>query len=159
MEARAAEFGLDPAAARRDQLWAPLRDFRRRPPGRGREPGRSDSGTRAGGGAVGGDDHGWTDRAEGTGPLEGFELAVRASRPVACRWQAVGGLAGGDPLLDEALIAVRDQLDARLREPSAALDARLATITSALAALGRVPGSPLRVEDALRRRLDRGAGP
>jgi hypothetical protein len=67
---------------------------------------------------------------------------------VACRWQAVGGLAGGTTLLDEGLIAVRDQLAARLREPSAALDARLATIASALAALGWAPGTPLRVEDA-----------
>jgi len=43
---------------------------------------------------------------------------------------------------------VRDQLAARLREPSAALEARLATISAALAALGRVPGTPLRAEDA-----------
>jgi hypothetical protein len=51
-------------------------------------------------------------------------------------------------LLDEVLIAVRDQLAARLRETPAALEARLATIASALAALGRAPGTPLRVEDA-----------
>jgi hypothetical protein len=31
---------------------------------------------------------------------------------------------------------------------AAALDARLATITSALAALGRAPGTPLRADDA-----------
>jgi len=43
---------------------------------------------------------------------------------------------------------LRDQLAARLREPSAALEARLATITAALTALGRVPGTPLRTEDA-----------
>ena len=143
MEARAAEFGLDPELRAVISCGAPLRDSGAGLPGRAREPGRSDSGARTGTG----DDHGWTDRAEGTGLLAGFELTVRASRPVACRWQAVGGLAGGNPLLDEALIAMRDQLNARLREPSAALDARLATITSALAALGRVPGSPLRVED------------
>jgi hypothetical protein len=35
-----------------------------------------------------------------------------------------------------------------LREPAAALGVRLATITSALAALGRVPGTPLRADDA-----------
>jgi hypothetical protein len=35
-----------------------------------------------------------------------------------------------------------------LREPSAALEARLATIAAAMAALGRVPGTPLRAEDA-----------
>jgi hypothetical protein len=60
----------------------------------------------------------------------------------------VGEPAGGNALLDEALAGVRDQLQTRLREPSAALDARLATIAAALAALGRVPGTPLRAEDA-----------
>ena len=99
------------------------------------------------GGTPAGDDQ-WTDRAEGTGPLAGFELTVRASRPVACRWQAVGGMADETTLLDEGLIAVRDQFAARLRETPAALEARLATIASALAALGRAPGTPLRVEDA-----------
>lgn len=73
---------------------------------------------------------------------------MQASRPVACRWQATGELAGENALLDEALIGVRDQLAARLREPSAALEARLTTITAALTALGWVPGTPLRAEDA-----------
>jgi hypothetical protein len=73
---------------------------------------------------------------------------VQASRPVACRWQAAGELARGNVLLDEALIGLRDQLADRLHEPPAALEARLATITAALAALGRVPGTPLRAEDA-----------
>jgi enediyne polyketide synthase len=139
MEARAAEFGLDPALRAVISCGAP--------PGRGAVlPGGGARAGRPGGGA--GADAGWADRAEGTGPLEGFDLTVRGSRPVACRWQAVGGLAGDTALLDEPLIAVRGQLAARLREPAAALDARLATLTSALAALGRVPGTPLRVEDA-----------
>ena len=142
MEARAAEFGLDPGLRAVISRGAPPRDS-----GAGTGGGSGGAG-RTGGDGPGGNDQGWADRAAGTGPLEGFELAVRASRRVACRWQAVGGLAGGDALLDEALIGLRDQLAARLREPSAALEARLATITAALAALGREPGTPLRAEDA-----------
>ena len=138
MEARAAEFGLDSALRAMISCGAPPRDSGTGPP-RGGPPGST---------LPGGDDQGWADRAEGTGPLAGFELTVQASRPVACRWQAVGELAGGSALLDESLIGVRDQLAARLREPSAALEARLATISAALAALGRVPGTPLRAEDA-----------
>jgi hypothetical protein len=111
-------------------------------------PGAGTGGAVIAGDGPGGDGLVWADRAEGTGPLEGFELAVRASRPVACRWQAAGGLAGGNALLDGALIGLWDQLAARLREPSAALEARLATIAAALTALGRVPGTPLRTEDA-----------
>jgi enediyne polyketide synthase len=141
IEARAAEFGLDPALRATISCGTPPRG-----PGGEQETGQRGGGPRAGGPGTG--DPAWADRAEGTGPLEGFELTVQASRPVACRWQAAGGLGGSGALLDEALIAVRDQLAARLREPSAALDARLATLTSALAALGRVPGTPLRVEDA-----------
>jgi hypothetical protein len=157
MEARAAEFGLDPALRAVISCGAP--------PGRGaslpggRETGRQGAGSvrsgTAGPGGPGpggdgpaGDDQPWSDRAEGTGPLAGFELTVRASHPVACRWQAVGEPAGDTALLDEGLIAVRDQLAARLREPAAALDARLATIGPVLAALGRVPGTPLRADDA-----------
>jgi enediyne polyketide synthase len=142
MEARAAEFGLDPALRAVISCEAPPRVSGATPPGAG-----------TGGAVIAGDGPGgeglvWADRAEGAGPLEGFELAVRASRPVACRWQAVGGLAGGNALPDEALIRLRDQLAARLREPSAALEARLVTIAAALTALGRVPGTPLRAEDA-----------
>jgi len=157
IEARAAELGLDPALRAVISCGAPLRDAGAGPPGEGRGAGRpggahaGDAGTGGvviGGDGPGGDHQGWADRAEGTGPLEGFELTVRASRPVSCRWQAAGELAGGNPLLDETLIEVRDQLAARLREPSAALEARLATITAALAALGRVPGTPLWAEDA-----------
>jgi enediyne polyketide synthase len=143
LEARAAEFGLDPALRAMISCGAP--------PGHGAgvPGGGAETGPPGGGaGSHGADDPGWADRAEGTGPLEGFDLTVRGSRPVACRWQAVGGLAGDTALLDEPLIAVRGQLAARLREPAAALDARLATLASALAALGRVPGTPLRVEDA-----------
>ena len=188
MEARAAEFGLDPA------LRAVISCGTLPPghgaglpgghpeagrPGKGRDtaPGPSAAGPSAAGpsaagpsaagpggggsgradpaaaGPAGDDDAGWADRAEGTGPLEGFELTVRASRPVACRWQAVGGLAADaalldEGLLDEGLLAVRDQLAARLRESPAALDARLVTMASALAALGREPGTPLQAEDA-----------
>ena len=177
MEARAAEFGLDPALRAVISCAAPPRVSGATPPGGsppgatspggsqgtdrpgGARPGNARDGSARAGGAgtggaaiagdgPGGDGLVWADRAEGTGPLEGFELTVRASRPVACRWQAVGGLAGGNALLDEALIGLRDQLAARLREPSAALDARLATIAAALAALGRVPGTPLRAEGA-----------
>jgi enediyne polyketide synthase len=133
VEARAAEFGLDPELRAMISCGAP-------PPGREAAAGA--------GPETAGDDQPWSDRAEGTGPLAGFELTVRASRPVACRWQAVGGLTGDIAPLDEALVAVRGQLAARLREPAAALDARLATIASVLTALGRVPGTPLRAEDA-----------
>ncbi len=156
MEARAAEFGLDPALHAVISCGAPPPAQGAAGPGGGRDA--ASQGTRSqgagspgmagpGGGAPAGDDQ-WTDRAEGTGPLAGFELTVRASRPVACRWQAVGGLASDAALLDEGLIAMRDQLAARLRETPAALEARLATIASALAALGRAAGTPLRVEDA-----------
>ena len=153
MEARAAEFGLDPGLRAVISCGAPPRDS-----GAGTGGGSGGAG-RTGGDGPGGNDQRWADRAAGTGPLEGFELAVRASRRVACRWQAVGGPAEGDALLDEALIGLRDQLAARLREPSAALEARLATITAALAALGREPGTPLRAEDACDARLDRDPGP
>ena len=159
MEARAAEFGLDPALRAVISCEAPPRISGATPPGAtppggsqctGRPGSARDGSARAGGAGTGGaaiagdgpggDGLAWADRAEGTGPLEGFELTVRASRPVACRWQAVGGLAGGNALLDEALIGLRDQLAARLREPAAALEARLATIAAALAALGRAAG-------------------
>jgi enediyne polyketide synthase len=139
MEARAAEFGLDPALRAVISCGAP-------PPGHG--AGAAGRGGESGPGSPGGDGPDWAARAGGTGPLAGFELTVRASRPVACRWQAVGGLAGDTALPDEGLLAVRDRLAARLRESAAALDARLATMASALARLGRVPGTPLRVEDA-----------
>ena len=167
MEARAAEFGLDPALRAVISCAAPPRVSGATPPGGSQGTGRPGSardgnardGSARDGSAgtdgaaiaddgLGGDGLVWADRAEGTGPLEGFELTVRASRPVACRWQAVGGLAGGNALLDEALIGLRDQLAARLREPPAALEARLATIAAALAALGRVPGTLLRAEGA-----------
>ncbi len=161
MEARAAEFGLDPALRALISCGNPWPGHRSGPATRGQggdrggsagpaaaepaagQPGAGVPGTEG----PGQEGPGWADRAEGAGPLEGFELAVRGSRPVACRWQAVGAPAGDAPLLDEALITLRAQLAARLREPAAALDARLATIASCLAALGRAPGTPLDAGD------------
>jgi hypothetical protein len=73
---------------------------------------------------------------------------VRAARPVACRWQAVGVPREENVPLDTALVALRRQLEARPHETLAAALARLDTIASCLAALGREPGTPLTLEDA-----------
>ena len=128
VEARAAEFGLDPALRALISCGTPLRA-----PGAG-------TGPRGGGG--------WADTAPGHGPLDGFELTVRAAHPVACRWQAVGALRGDNAPLDGALLALRQRLGDRPRETLAAALARMDTIASCLAALGREPGTPLALEDA-----------
>jgi enediyne polyketide synthase len=126
VESRAAEFGLDPSLRAVISCGTPLR-----------APGTS--GRRDGDGCA--------DTAVGRGPLDGFELTVQATRPVACRWQAVGVPREEDVPLDEGLVALRRELEARPREALAAAQARLATIAACLAALGREPGTPLTVED------------
>jgi enediyne polyketide synthase len=90
----------------------------------------------------------WADTARGRGTLDGLELKVTAARPVACRWEAVGGAAGDQAESDEGLQRLRQQLDGLLREGTGARQARLATIAACLAALGREPGSGCQAEAA-----------
>jgi enediyne polyketide synthase len=131
VEARAADFGLDPS------LRALISCGTLSPP----TPGALSS-------PAGSRGDGWADTAAGHGPLDGFALTVRAARPVACRWQAVGFPREEIVPLDAALIGLRQQLEVRSRETLAAGLARLDTIAACLAALGREPGTPLTLEDA-----------
>ena len=134
VESRAAEFGLDPSLRAVISCGTPLR-------GQGDTAGQ---GATAGQGTTAGRwSGGWSDTAAGHGPLDGFELAVQAVRPVACRWQAVGVPGDDDVPPDAGLIALRRTLEARPRENPAAAHARLVTIAACLAALGREPGTPL----------------
>ena len=128
MESRAAEFGLDGALRAVISCGSPPRS-----PAPAAGTGPRD---------------GWADTVAGRGPLDGFELTVRAARPVACRWQAVSVPRDDDLPLDEALVTLQRRLEARPRETLAAARARLATIESCLAALGREPGTSLALEDA-----------
>jgi enediyne polyketide synthase len=89
----------------------------------------------------------WSDWAVGRGPLDGFELTVRGTRPVACRWQAVGSGRKDDPH-DEELGRLRHQLRACLPDTPEAVETRLDTLAACLVALGREPGTPCVLEDA-----------
>jgi enediyne polyketide synthase len=100
----------------------------------------------------------WLDAAVGTGPLEGFELVVRAPRPVACHWTATRppreGTSPRGPRLGDAGQAESDlarlgaHIQAQSREPRAAVTARLAVVAACLLAGGWRPGMSLRLEDA-----------
>jgi enediyne polyketide synthase len=156
VEARAAELGIDPSlravissgrsplaggasatAAARETVPGPAPD----PAGSGSPPGtpRSVPPVTA---------LTWTDTAPGRGPLDGFEFSVTAARPVACGWEAATGPPREEPLLDEGLLRLRQQLDDVASETPAARRSRFRTIAACLAALGREPGSPCVVEDA-----------
>lgn len=94
----------------------------------------------------------WADCAAGQGPLDGFELAVRAEAPVACRWEAAGytgseasgPAASPDP--DHGLAALRGELTAWPGHSEAAALACFRAVAACLAALGREPGAPCAAE-------------
>jgi hypothetical protein len=144
--------GREPGAGR-DRGSAPKPGAGTEPgtaPGRGRRPGPAPGpGPAAASGSGAGQASpapepappGGSDLAPGRGPLEGFDLSVTGSRPVACRWETAGTPAGGQPPPDEGLLRLRDQLGEHLRESAGTRDARLRTIASCLAALGREAGS------------------
>jgi len=144
LEARAGELGIDPSL--RATISCGLRPgaARRRPAELALPQPRSAETAPAGPPPHPGH---WSDTAVGRGPLDGFELTVRAARPVACRWHAVGSRRRDIPRDDE-LGRLRNQLTGCLAEPEAAVEARMTTIASCLAALGREPGTPCALEDA-----------
>jgi len=88
----------------------------------------------------------WLDARTGTGPLAGFELSVRASRPVACYWEAVGGDAGRPAAgLDGLAEQLRDRWAGRPEQVSS----RLRAIAACLAAAGREKaGGPVTLAEA-----------
>jgi enediyne polyketide synthase len=113
----------------------------------------------------------WLDAAVGTGPLDGFELVVRAPRPVACHWTTTRPpREGASPRVpwpghpgtpghpgapghpgDQAephLARLGGHLHGQSREPRAAVTARLAVVTACLLAAGWRPGTPLLLDDA-----------
>jgi hypothetical protein len=141
LEGWAAEFGLDPALRVTVSCGQPGQD---------RQP-RADGVP-------------WLDAATGLGPLAGFQLTVRASRPVACYWAPVpAGPAGRRagpvvPLPANSADGSTEnnssrnetqpgqltrQLRERTGEPPEVLAARMRAITACLAAAGRPAGTPL----------------
>jgi len=169
LEGRATELGLDPGlqvAMRWAQRPASLPSAEPQP-GESQpdepQPGESRAGeSRAGESGAGEGTQPrppgspWLDAAVGTGSLDGFEMVVRASRPVACHWTTTrpprdgagphvpwpGGHAEPD------LTRLGGHLHAQSREPRAAVTARLAVVAACLLAAGWRPGTPLLLEDA-----------
>jgi malonyl CoA-acyl carrier protein transacylase len=101
----------------------------------------------------------WLDAAVGTGPLDGFELVVRATRPVACHWATTKPpREGASPRMpwpgdsagqvESDLARLGEQLHAQSREPRTVVTARLAAVAACLLAAGWRPGMSLRLEDA-----------
>ena len=83
----------------------------------------------------------WLDARTGTGPLAGFELNVRASRPVACYWEAVGA-GPGSP--GARLDGLAQQLRDRQAERPEHVSSRLRAIAACLAAAGpETAGGPV----------------
>lgn len=144
LEARAGELGIDPSLRASISCGLSPAAVRRQPAELALPQPRS-----AGTAPAGPPPHPghWSDTAVGRGPLDGFELTVRAARPVACRWHAIGSQRRDIPR-DEELGRLRNQLTACLAESAAAVEARMTTIASCLAALGREPGTPCALEDA-----------
>lgn len=165
LESRAVGFGMDPSLRVIISTGEPL--VRRRvraalPPAAGPSPaGPSPAGTPPGGTPPGGtppagtppadDARGtppaWTNTARGYGPLDGFELAVRASVPVAARWEAVGFPRDRPAPSGPELIRLRRRLMTRPGETPETADARLHAVSASLAALGREPGQDLAIAD------------
>ena len=164
LEARAAELGLDPdlrvavccdwaAAAAVPGSGADAADT---VASRGPRPGRTAP-------AAGS----WTWSAPGTGCLDGLELRLRASRPVACHWEAAGSpVQGRDDTLDGQILASSDPwlatlgqsagdllllgrtLLGRAGERAGTVSARLRAVAACLAVSPWQPGSPLAIDDA-----------
>jgi hypothetical protein len=86
----------------------------------------------------------WMDASAGTGPLTGFQLAARASMPVACHWETIGQAAGADPAPEE----LAGQLHERYAGQPDAVSGRLRAITACLAAAGWLAGTPPRLDAA-----------
>jgi enediyne polyketide synthase len=78
----------------------------------------------------------WSDVAAGQGPLDGFELTVRATRRVACRWEPVGGAPAEGPPAGSTAAELHRQLERLPLSEPAGVAARLRTILACLAALG-----------------------
>ncbi len=167
LEGRAAELGLDQelrAAIRCD--WAM--------PGPAAEPPEPVTGPQAPGARP---LTWWTWSATGTGSLDGLELYLRASKPVACHWQAAGpaqaagsfpgaeedGAPGGRPcgqdLTDRVprivtlgesaadLLRFGRVLLARPGERASTVSARLQAVAACLASSPWQPGTPLAIND------------
>jgi hypothetical protein len=101
----------------------------------------------------------WLDAAVGGGLLAGFELTVRATRPVACQWAAFGPPDGGsgqpapwqaapDGHAGPDLARLGQQIQAQSRESRTAVDTRLAVLAACLSAAGWRPETPLMLDDA-----------
>ena len=137
LEGRATELGLDPAlqvVILRTEPTAPPTD---RPTARAP----------------------WLDAAAGSGLLAGFDLTVRATRPVACQWTTTRPLpvdagppirwpSGPDGRAGPDLARLGEQVRVKSRESRAAVAARLAVVAACLSAAGWRPGTPLLLDDA-----------
>jgi enediyne polyketide synthase len=143
LEGRATELGLDPAlqvviqraepsAAPADRDAAAVRSSARAP---------------------------WLDAAAGSGLLNGFDLTVRATRPVACQWTTTRPLpvdagppitwpSGPDGRAGPDLAGLSEQVRAKSGESRAAVAGRLAVVAACLSAAGWRPETPLLLDDA-----------
>jgi enediyne polyketide synthase len=155
LEGRAAELGLDPAlqvAIRGAQPAAPRA-------GLTADEAADLAAASARAGFPAGPRAPWLDAAVGSGPLDGFDLIVRAAHPVACQWTSArpwpdrdeprmtwpadpDGRAGSD------LARLGEQVAAYSRESGTAVAARLAVVAACLAAAGWQPRTPLLLDDA-----------
>ena len=101
----------------------------------------------------------WLDAAAGSGLLAGFDLTVRATRPVACQWTTTRPLpvdagppirwpSGPDGRAGPGLAGLGEQVRVKSRESRAAVAARLAVVAACLSAAGWRPETPLLLDDA-----------
>jgi enediyne polyketide synthase len=170
LEGRAAELGLDPdlrVAVCFD--WTAYAGHAAHTAGSGSHPDAADPGAGSGPAAPAG---WWASSATGTGPLAGLELRIRASRPVACYWEAAGSsregkeggtlasgtLASGTLASDPWIAALGESAGDLLRlghaPPGHAsgqagpVSARLRAVAACLAPSPWQPGGPLAIDDA-----------
>jgi enediyne polyketide synthase len=131
LESRAIEFGLDPSL----RVIISSGHLLVSHPAASSGPGEGPPGQPESAPVPGQEQLAWTDTAPGRGPLDGFELRVRAAAPVAARWAAVGFPQDGDGPPGPGLAQLRQQLLARPHETPASVDARLRAVSESLAAL------------------------
>jgi enediyne polyketide synthase len=154
LESRAVGFGMDPSLRVIISTGQPLMGRRGHadPPPAGASPAAPAPAAPAPAGDVpAGDAPGtrpaWSSTAPGHGPLDGFELVVRASVPVAARWEAAGFQRDRPAPSGPALIRLRRLLLTRPGETPETADARLHAVSASLAALGREAGQDLAIVD------------
>ncbi len=131
LEAHGTELGLDPS------LRATVRCGQ--PPATGTPPAGPDPAAAAAGLP-------WLDQAVGTGPLAGYELTVRAGRPIACYWEAAGTRASPEKLASSGELT--RQLHDRGSGDPAIVSTRARAITACLTAAGWSGRTPLQLDDA-----------